>query len=180
MAKGEAHPIDFNKVAIHTNIIDRSNVLHLSLVLQKLMKECDAIAIDTEFTGLGDNIYTSSKAPENGRRVRPGMEDNLEERYESYCRVVREHALVSLGLTLFKKIAVPTKHESTRAEGETDSPAKKKAKKSKKNKKDKKHRAESDEESDNGVAPCQDTPRYRASNFEFILFCQVKVYASAY
>ncbi|KAJ9056946.1 hypothetical protein DSO57_1027231 [Entomophthora muscae] len=106
----------------------------------------------------------------NRKVVRPGMEDNLEERYESYSRVVRGHALVSLGLTLFKKVAASPASETK--DEVLATPAKKKAKKSKKSKKEKTTKETSEEEGSHCISPASNIPRYRASNFEMILFCQ--------
>ncbi|KAI0244689.1 hypothetical protein L0F63_004527, partial [Massospora cicadina] len=94
MAHDETLPCDFNKVTLHTNIVDRFNILQLSMVLKTLVKDCDVIAIDTEFTGLGDDVYNLAEHAESGKKkVRPGMENSLDERYESYSRLVREHKL---------------------------------------------------------------------------------------
>ncbi|KAI8925502.1 ribonuclease CAF1 [Entophlyctis helioformis] len=71
------------------NIVNRHNLAVLSLVIGHSLSRAHHIAIDTEFTGLGDQRKT--------------REQNIEDRYKALADVARSHALVAFGLSVFEK-----------------------------------------------------------------------------
>ncbi|KAJ3227524.1 Target of EGR1, member 1 (Nuclear) [Clydaea vesicula] len=71
------------------NEVNRFNVQQLQLVINHLITNADFVSVDCEFTGLGENKLT--KAP------------NIEERYGHLSKLVKSHAIVAFGLSIFEK-----------------------------------------------------------------------------
>ncbi|KAG2174926.1 hypothetical protein INT43_005988 [Umbelopsis isabellina] len=72
------------------NDVTTDNFSLLSSKIVAILAEATFIAIDTEFTGLGEK-HDNVRAP------------NIEERYQNLVKVVKSHALSAIGLTAFKK-----------------------------------------------------------------------------
>ncbi|CAI2184630.1 17287_t:CDS:2 [Funneliformis geosporum] len=70
--------------------ITKENVTSLQHVIKQTLNCASFIALDTEFTGLG------------GKEVNTRA-SNIEERYVNLCKVVKTHALVAFGLTVFEE-----------------------------------------------------------------------------
>ncbi|KAG9285883.1 hypothetical protein G9A89_013308 [Geosiphon pyriformis] len=74
------------------NDITKENLVSQQLVIKHVLSRAKFIALDTEFSGLGnpkaDGFYLS----------------NLEERYVNMCKSVRSHALLSFGITAFEEV----------------------------------------------------------------------------
>ena len=71
------------------NTVNRHNLETLSLSIKHILYKGHHIALDTEFTGLGDPKKCRSQ--------------NIEDRYLAIRDVVMTHALVSFGLSVFEK-----------------------------------------------------------------------------
>ncbi|KAI9203680.1 ribonuclease CAF1 [Polychytrium aggregatum] len=73
----------------HYNAVNRHNLAALAVSIHTAIHHADFIAVDTEFTGLGD--HSKTKAP------------NVEDRYRNLKALVESHAVVSFGLSIFHK-----------------------------------------------------------------------------
>ncbi|CAB4446093.1 unnamed protein product [Rhizophagus irregularis] len=71
--------------------VTKENLVSIQHIIEKALNSASFIALDTEFTGLGGK-EANTKAP------------NIEERYVNLCKVVRSHALVAFGLTIFEEV----------------------------------------------------------------------------
>ena len=69
-------------------IVNRHNLHTLNLAIKAEIHAADFIAIDTEFTGLGDPKLLKHQ--------------NMETRYTASVELVKTHALVALGVSIFK------------------------------------------------------------------------------
>ncbi|RHZ46318.1 hypothetical protein Glove_627g29 [Diversispora epigaea] len=86
------------------NDITKDNLMSLQSKVTDALGRASFIALDTEFTGLGGKD-ANTRAP------------NIEERYVNLCNVVKNHALVALGLTIYEDL-------STAQNGSSESPEK--------------------------------------------------------
>ncbi|CAG8480250.1 17249_t:CDS:2 [Acaulospora morrowiae] len=75
-------PPDFNDVT-------KDNLSLLQSKIKDALKRASFISLDTEFTGLGGKEANTRAS-------------NIEERYENLCKVVKTHALVAFGVTVFE------------------------------------------------------------------------------
>ena len=73
-------------------VINRHNLHTLSLAIKSEIHSADFIAIDTEFSGLGDPKLIRHQ--------------NIETRYIESMELVKSHALLALGVSIFKKDCV--------------------------------------------------------------------------
>ena len=87
------------------NLIDRNNLDALQLAIQHTISKAHHIAIDTEFTGLGDPKLTRS--PYVFSKIL--QYSNIEDRYRSLSEVVASHALLALGISVFEE-STETRH----------------------------------------------------------------------
>ncbi|GES85832.1 target of EGR1 protein 1-like [Rhizophagus clarus] len=71
--------------------VTKENLVSFQHIIEKALNSASFIALDTEFTGLGGK-EANTRAP------------NIEERYVNLCKVVRSHALVAFGLTIFEEV----------------------------------------------------------------------------
>ncbi|CAH1769960.1 5855_t:CDS:2, partial [Entrophospora sp. SA101] len=78
--------------------ITKENLSSYHLKIKQTLNCASFIALDTEFTGLG-NKESNTKA------------SNIEERYINLSKVVKSHALVAFGVTVFEEIV--EKEETT-------------------------------------------------------------------
>ncbi|PVU85787.1 hypothetical protein BB560_006901 [Smittium megazygosporum] len=87
--------------AIEFNTITKDNIAKLSILIKQLISCSDFISIDTEFTGL----KLEHPSPEFNFDLRKWNNRNpdMEERYKALRLLVSSHAIVSIGLSLFKK-----------------------------------------------------------------------------
>ncbi len=69
------------------NDVDRHNVLQMLPAIKLLIEKASFIALDTEFTGLG--------------RTKETKDTNIQIRYQALSAVVKQHALLAFGLTIF-------------------------------------------------------------------------------
>eukprot|EP00842_Homolaphlyctis_polyrhiza_P004748 jgi/Hompol1/5274/HPOL_004330-RA len=70
------------------NVVNRHNLATLSLTIKHILSRAHHVAVDTEFTGLGDPKLT--------------RQQNIDDRYRALANVARTHALVALGLSIFE------------------------------------------------------------------------------
>ncbi|KAI8900463.1 ribonuclease CAF1 [Globomyces pollinis-pini] len=71
------------------NIVNRHNILTLSLAIKQSIMLAEFIAIDIEFTGLGDMKKT--------------RDQNIENRYLSLSQLAKSHAVNAVGLSIFER-----------------------------------------------------------------------------
>ena len=71
------------------NTVNRHNLETLSLTIKHLIKKASYIALDTEFTGLGD--------PKTTRTT------NIDDRYRVLSQVASTHAIVAFGMSIFEQ-----------------------------------------------------------------------------
>ncbi|CAG8544305.1 22070_t:CDS:2 [Dentiscutata erythropus] len=69
--------------------VNKDNISTLEHVIKNALNRASFIALDTEFTGLGGK-EANTRAP------------NIEERYINLCKVVKTHAVVAFGITIFE------------------------------------------------------------------------------
>ncbi|CAG8500234.1 14726_t:CDS:2 [Cetraspora pellucida] len=72
--------------------VTKENISSLEHIIKNALNRASFIALDTEFTGLGGK-EANTRAP------------NIEERYINLCKVVKAHAVVAFGITVFEDIA---------------------------------------------------------------------------
>lgn len=70
------------------NIVNRHNLQTLSLAIKLAIKQATYIAIDIEFTGLGD------------KKCR---DQNVQDRYIALADLARSHSVIAVGLSIFQK-----------------------------------------------------------------------------
>lgn len=95
------------------NDVTTDNFSQLSSKIVAILAEATFIAIDTEFTGLGekhDNVRAPYvilsdvlRSPIGLYNLTHFLHRNIEERYQNLAKVVKSHALSAIGLTAFKK-----------------------------------------------------------------------------
>ncbi|KAH9276355.1 hypothetical protein BASA83_001045 [Batrachochytrium salamandrivorans] len=71
------------------NVVNRHNLPTLSLTIKHILSRSHHVALDAEFTGLGDPRLTRQR--------------NIEDRYRALADVARTHALVAFGLSVFEQ-----------------------------------------------------------------------------
>ncbi|EGF77464.1 hypothetical protein BATDEDRAFT_27676 [Batrachochytrium dendrobatidis JAM81] len=71
------------------NVVNRHNLSTLSLTINHILSRAHHVALDAEFTGLGDPQLTRQR--------------NIEDRYRELANVARTHALVAFGLSIFEQ-----------------------------------------------------------------------------
>ncbi|RIA97309.1 ribonuclease CAF1 [Glomus cerebriforme] len=71
--------------------VTKENLTSVQHIIEQALNCASFIALDTEFTGLGGK-EANTRAP------------NIEERYVNLCKVVKTHALVAFGLTVFEEV----------------------------------------------------------------------------
>jgi hypothetical protein len=78
----------FNMKASY-NLVNRHNLQTLSFAIKHAIQQSEFIALDTEFTGLGD--------------VKKSRDQNIEDRYIALTELAKEYAVIAVGLSTFKK-----------------------------------------------------------------------------
>ncbi|OLY82645.1 Target of EGR1 protein 1 [Smittium mucronatum] len=87
---------------IKFNSIDRHNISKLSIFIKQLIQSADFISIDTEFTGL--KLEQPSKTFSFKLRDWNNRNQDISERYKALRLLATTHSLVSLGISIFKKV----------------------------------------------------------------------------
>ncbi|KAF0449770.1 ribonuclease CAF1 [Gigaspora margarita] len=71
--------------------VTKDNISSLEHIIKNALNRASFIALDTEFTGLGGKEANTRAS-------------NIEERYINLCKVVKTHAVVAFGITVFEDL----------------------------------------------------------------------------
>jgi target of EGR1 protein 1 len=71
------------------NLVNRHNLQTLSFAIKHAIQQSEFIALDIEFTGLGD--------------VKRTRDQNIEDRYLALAELARQYAVIAVGLSTFKR-----------------------------------------------------------------------------
>lgn len=78
--------------------VNRHNLSTLQLAIKHSVANASFVALDTEFTGLGDKKKTRSA--------------NIEDRYTALRTVAQDHAIIAFGISIFTRQAQPNGSKS--------------------------------------------------------------------
>ena len=73
------------------NQVTKDNLAAMQPMIVQLLKQASFLALDAEFTGLGQNAQTTRAK-------------DIQERYQHLCALAKSHAMVAFGLSIFIQV----------------------------------------------------------------------------